>query len=165
MSIASIIEVVDRYGWRSVCVTGGEPLYQPATILLLKALVDKKYTISLETNGALSIKEVPDGIKIILDIKCPSSNMSHTMNFSNIDLIKDSDEVKFVIANRSDYEYARKCTDTYRLFSKTENVLMSPVYGQLEPKQLVDWILEDKLPFRFNLQIHKYVWNAMTRRV
>jgi 7-carboxy-7-deazaguanine synthase len=165
MSISSIIDIVDQYGWRAVCVTGGEPLYQAATIPLLTTLIEKKYSVSLETNGALSISEVPEGVKVILDIKCPSSNMSHTTNFSNIDLIDDADEVKFVIADRTDYEYARDCTHTHKLFSKTANVLISPVYGRLEPKQLIGWALQDKLPFRFNLQIHKYVWDVTKRGV
>jgi 7-carboxy-7-deazaguanine synthase len=164
-SIANIMKIVELNAWRTVCVTGGEPLYQAATIPLLKELVENQYSVSLETNGALGIKEVPEGVKIIMDIKCPSSNMSHTTDFSNIEFLDDADEVKFVIAHRKDYEYARSCAHDHHLFAKTSNVLVSPVYGALEPKQLIGWVLQDKLPFRFNLQIHKYVWDTATRGV
>ena len=164
-TLTSIMDTIEQFGWKYVCVTGGEPLLQPSTILLLKALVSKTYIISLETNGTLSTKDVPDSVHVILDVKCPQSGMSNKNEWSNLLRLHRHDEVKFVIADRSDYEFAKQVISQYNLFDRTNNVLLSPVFGELSPEELVAWMTKDKLPARLNLQIHKYIWEPSKRGV
>lgn len=164
-TLTSIMDTIERFGWKHVCVTGGEPLLQPSTILLLEALLSKTYIVSLETNGALSTKDVPPSVHVILDVKCPQSGMSNKNEWSNLSRLQIHDEVKFVIADRSDYEFAKKVISQYNLFDKTNTVLLSPVFGELSPQELIAWMTEDKLPARLNLQIHKYIWDPAKRGV
>jgi 7-carboxy-7-deazaguanine synthase len=130
----------------------------------MEELCDKGYIINLETGGSLSTSRVDSRVHIILDIKCPGSGMSHKNYWPNLDSITHKDEVKFVIQDTADYEYAKTICSKYELFKKT-HVLFSPVHGQLDPKNLTAWILADKLPVRLNLQMHKYIWSPTTRGV
>jgi len=164
-SIEEISEKLTNLGWKHVCVTGGEPLAQCASIELLQRLVDEGFLISLETSGALTTKEVPKEVKIILDIKCPGSGMSDKNDWGNITLLRQSDEVKFVLADRKDYDWAKKNILQYSLFSKVDNVLLSPAWRLLSPEKLVAWMVEDKLPARLNLQNHRYIWDPTKRGV
>lgn len=160
-----IIAEVEKNGSRHVCVTGGEPLLQKEVIPLMEALCCKGFTISLETGGSLSIENVPSSVYNILDIKCPGSGMEEKNHWPNMGLLKPQDEVKFVLLDRADYEYAKSIIQKYRLDSKVNTILLSPVHGELCPQKLVGWILEDRLPVRLNLQIHKTIWTPTTRGV
>ena len=163
-TLTEILEKTEYFGCKHVCVTGGEPLLQDTVYLLMEELCDKGYIINLETGGSLSTSRVDPRVYIILDIKCPGSGMSHKNYWQNLDSIRDKDEVKFVILDAADYEYAKNICSKYELFKKT-HVLFSPVHGKLDPKNITAWILADKLPVRLNLQMHKYIWSATTRGV
>lgn len=164
-SINEIIEEVENNGCPYVCVTGGEPLLQKEVHNLITVLCDRGFRLSLETGGSLPINTVDPRVKIILDLKCPGSGMSDKNEWSNIHFLKENDEVKFVLLDRADYDYAKMICDQYQLFGKVKEVLFSPVHGQIDPKNLVEWMLEDRLPIRLNLQIHKYVWDPQTKGV
>lgn len=164
-TLKSIIETVETFGCRHVCMTGGEPLLQQNVHLLMRELCDRGYVLSLETSGSLTIAEVDPRVHVILDIKCPDSSMSHKNLWENIPLLKHKDEVKFVLMGEKDYNYAKEICNTYTLYAKVSTVLFSPVHGSLDPKELVSWILRDKLPIRLNIQIHKIIWEPSTRGV
>jgi 7-carboxy-7-deazaguanine synthase len=164
-SLPSIIEKVKRYGYRHVCVTGGEPLLQPNVHKLMKELCDYKYIVSLETGGSLSTEAVDPRVHVILDIKCPGSGMSEKNYWENLSKLKPHDQVKFVLANESDYNYARAVCEKYNLYNQVSEVLFSPVHDVLNSQQLVSWILRDKLQARLNLQIHKFIWSPKTMGV
>ena len=164
MSIPEIISKVNSLECNLVEVTGGEPLVQENCINLLKALTINNNDILLETGGSLTIKDVPENVKIILDLKCPSSNMSDKNLWSNIKLLKNTDEVKFVIGNKDDYLWSKGITEKYNLSKKT-NVLFSPVYNKINPKKIAEWILEDKLDVRFQIQLHKSIWDSEEKGV
>lgn len=164
LPISAIINKIKDMGCKHVCVTGGEPLLQNHVHLLMKQLCDAGYVINLETGGSLSIEAVDPRVHIILDVKCPGSDMSHKNYWPNLDLIKPADEVKFVILNRQDYEFSKEICSKHQLWKRTE-ILFSPVHGLLNPKELVSWILADKIPVRLNLQMHKYIWDPQTRGV
>lgn len=164
-SLSSIMDAVTRFGWKYVCVTGGEPLLQPAAISLLEALVRNHYSVSLETNGALSTADVPHDVRIILDVKCPQSGMHEHTDWSNLTRLRPDDEVKFVIADRSDFEWACSVIADHGLFDRGDRNLFSPVFGELDPKTLVEWMIKEKIPARLNLQIHKYIWDPSVRGV
>ncbi len=157
MTISEIMREVRETGISLVEVTGGEPLLQHETGELIDRLVDEDYKVLVETNGSLDIGDLNENAVIIMDMKTPSSGMTDKMNFSNMDSLKPSDEVKFVMGGRQDYEWS---VQTVRDYSLTERctVLFSPVYGVLDPSLLVGWILEDSLNVRVNLQIHKYIF-------
>lgn len=165
MELSEIVEAVDTNGSRHVCVTGGEPLLQKEVFPLMETLSAKGYIVSLETSGSLTIEKVPEAVHTILDIKCPGSGMEEKNYWPNIGLLKPIDEVKFVLLDRTDYEYACNIIKKYRLDSKVNALLLSPVHGVLDPQVLVDWILADKLPVRLNLQVHKTIWTPQTRGV
>lgn len=164
-TLTSIVEQVEQNGCNYVCVTGGEPLLQANVHPLMKDLLDRGYTLSLETGGSLSTEQVDPRIKIILDLKCPGSGMESKNEWSNIERLRHHDEVKFVILDRADYDYAKKILDEKSLIKRVKEVLFSPVFGALDPKQLVSWILEDRLPVRLNLQIHKWIWDPAAKGV
>ena len=164
-SLSSIMNTIEQFGWRHVCVTGGEPLLQTSVIPLLHTLIEKNYVVSLETNGSLSTVDVPEGIHVILDIKCPNSGMSESNDWSNLSRLTSRDEVKFVITDRIDYDWAKETISKYSLFDKAGHVLLSPVADELDPKDLVDWMVRDKLPARLNIQLHKVVWEPLKRGV
>jgi len=165
LSLTDILDQTKKNGCRHVCVTGGEPLLQENVFPLMQALADQNYTVSLETGGSLSIEKVDERVITILDIKCPGSGMSHKNLWSNIPLLKSNSQVKFVILDKKDYDYAKEICTKYDLFERLTEVLFSPVFGVLDAKILVEWILEDRLPVRLNLQLHKFIWDPKTKGV
>lgn len=164
MTIDEIMEVVRSYGCNLVEVTGGEPLWQENVHPLMKRLCDEGYEVLLETGGSVSIAGVDPRVKRIVDFKCPSSNMMKKNVWENVRYLKEGDEVKFVIGNREDYEWAKTIIEQHQIRTRCP-VLLSVVFGELEPLQLAQWILEDRLDVRFQLQMHKYIWNPETRGV
>ena len=139
-------------------ITGGEPLTQPETVPLCEKLQDAGMTVLVETNGSMPVWELPDGVIRILDCKTPSSGESDRNLYKNYDFITPVDEVKFVIADRNDYDFSCKIIREYDLDSKTLNLLFSPVWGKIEPRQLAEWMIADRPPARFQLQMHKLIW-------
>lgn len=164
-SFDTIYNELEHSGCRYVCVTGGEPLLQHAVIPFMTRLCDQNYTVSLETGGSLPIQPVDPRVRIILDIKCPGSAMADKNYWSNLHALRAHDEVKFVLINQADYEYAKTVCQEYCLYNRAPVPLFSPVHGTLDPQDLIKWILEDKLHVRLNLQQHKYIWCPQTRGV
>lgn len=164
MSIDEIIEEVKKYNCNLVEVTGGEPLVQKESLELMKKLCDANFQVLLETSGSLPIQDVDKRVTIIMDLKTPSSRMMKKNLYSNIDHLKPQDEVKFVIGNREDYEWAKEIISEYKLTEKCK-ILMGVVFGELSNLDLASWILEDKLPVRFQMQLHKYIWEPEKRGV
>ena len=159
LAIDSIIEKVKTYQPRYITVTGGEPLAQPNCKHLLTTLCDQGFSVSLETGGALPIDGIDERVSIVLDLKTPASNESHRNDYNNITQLKHDDQVKFVICNREDYQWAAFKIDEYRLQHKVSEILFSPSFEQLSATELAEWILEDNLPVRLQLQLHKLLWN------
>ena len=157
MTIDEIIKTIKKYDTLYVTVTGGEPLAQKEVLSLLKVLADQNYEVSLETGGGVSIKEVDPRIKIILDIKTPESGEEKKNHWDNLNLIHSKDEIKFVLCSREDYDWAKKILNQYKLAEKCD-VLFSPVYQKLNTTNLGNWILEDQLPVRMQIQLHKLLW-------
>jgi len=137
---------------------------QKASLELMAQLADSGYTVLLETGGSLSIADVDKRVKIIMDLKCPSSKMERKNHYDNIALLKPTDEVKFVIGDKDDYEWAKNILNKYSLTEKC-HILFSPVFGSIELQDLTNWILQDNLNVRFQLQMHKYIWSPDTRGV
>jgi len=164
MSIDEILDKIKNYSCKLVEVTGGEPLFQKGCIDLLQKLIDLDYKVLLETSGSLTIKDVPKEVINIIDFKCPSSNMKKKNLWENINYLKLDDEVKFVIGNREDYDWAKNKIKKYNLIN-TCKVLMSPTYKEIEPKMITEWILEDNLNIRFQVQLHKEIWPEEERGV
>ena len=164
LSINQIIEKVKNYDCNLVEVTGGEPLMQEESYLLLEKLCDEDFEVLLETGGSLQIKEVNKKVKIIMDLKCPSSGMQKKNLYDNLKYLKKTDELKFVIGTREDYDWSKQIIEEYSLSEKFE-ILFSTVFEELESQVLVAWILEDKLNVRFQLQVHKYIWDPKTKGV
>lgn len=158
-TLAQILEQVASYGARYVCVTGGEPLAQPNCLLLLTALCDAGYQVSLETSGALDVSQVDARVSKVLDLKTPDSGESHRNLYDNIAFLTANDQVKFVVCSKRDYDWARFKIDQYQLTQRVSDVLLSPSYGQQNPTELAEWILHDKLEARLQLQLHKFLWN------
>jgi 7-carboxy-7-deazaguanine synthase len=157
MTIVEIMEAIKKYHTHYVTVTGGEPLAQKEVLNLLKVLADQNFKVSLETGGGLSIKEVDPRIKIILDIKTPESGEEKKNYWENLNFIHLKDEIKFVLCSREDYDWAKKIINQYNLPEKCD-VLFSPVYQKLNNTDLGNWILEDQLPVRMQIQLHKLLW-------
>lgn len=157
MNMDDIMEAIKKYDTRYVTVTGGEPLAQKEVLSLLKVLADQNYDVSLETGGGISIKEVDPRIKIILDIKTPESGEEKKNYWENLNLIHTKDEIKFVLCSREDYDWAKKILDQYKLTERC-HVLFSPVYQKLNTTDLGNWILQDQLPVRLQIQLHKLLW-------
>jgi len=157
-TLAEVLRQVSNYPTHYVCVTGGEPLAQPNCQRLLSALSDKGYEVSLETSGAMDISEVDSRVNIVLDLKTPGSGEQGRNLYANLKYLKPLDQIKFVICDRQDYEWARFKTDEYQLQKKVSDVFFSPSYEQLPPAQLAEWILRDGLPVRFQMQLHKQLW-------
>lgn len=164
-TIDQVLAEVDRFACRLVEVTGGEPLLQDDVYPLMQALLDGGRTVLLETGGHRSTARVPERVITILDVKCPASGEAARMCWANLDRLRPHDEVKFVIADRGDYEYACEVLERYRLPSRVRAVHLSPAHGILEPRTLSEWVLADGLPVRVQLQLHKYIWDADTRGV
>ena len=164
MSINDILETIKQYSCKLVEVTGGEPLVQKECITLLKKLVDLDYEVLLETSGSLTIKDVPKQVINIIDFKCPSSGMKKKNHWDNINYLKPNDEVKFIIEDREDYEWAKMKIRQYNL-NKKSKILMSPSYNKIEEKEIVEWILKDNLNVKFQIQLHKIIWKDTDRGV
>jgi 7-carboxy-7-deazaguanine synthase len=157
-SIDQIIGKIKEFKCKLVEVTGGEPLFQDKECReLMYRLCEEGYEVMLETGGSLSIKDIDERVMIIMDLKCPSSGMMKKNLYENINYLKAGDEVKFVIGNRVDYKWTKEIINKYDLDKKCQ-VLLSVVFGKLEPVLLVNWMLEDKLRARFQLQMHKFIW-------
>jgi len=157
LGIATVLERIVEYQVRHVCVTGGEPLAQPACHELLTALCDAGYLVSLETSGALDIAAVDRRVAVVLDLKTPASGECQRNLWSNVAHLKRDDQVKFVICNRADYEWAREQLRLHELNGRCE-VLFSPAWEQQPARELADWILADRLSVRFQVQLHKFLW-------
>ncbi len=157
MEIADILSKTAEFGTRYVTVTGGEPLAQKQSLTLLKALCDEGYNVSLETGGAMDIAPVDTRVSIILDIKTPASNEEKNMLWANLAHIKSSDEIKFVLCNRADYDWAKAKLSALKLTEKCP-ILFSPSYHELKADELASWVLQDKLPVRMQIQLHKILW-------
>ncbi len=156
-ALDEILRTVAGFGLHNVCVTGGEPLAQKGCLALLEALCDAGHAVSLETSGALDIGPVDARVARIMDLKAPGSGEEAKNRWENIDHLRAGDEVKIVLADEADYTWARERIATHRLAERCE-VLLSPVAGQLDPAQLAEWIVRDRLPVRFQLQLHKVLW-------
>ena len=157
MELGDILAEVAKYPTRYVTVTGGEPLAQKHCIALLEALCDAGHSVSLETGGALDISKVDTRVSRIVDIKTPGSMEEQKNLWSNLDFLNQGDEIKFVITDRADYEWAKRVFEEKRL-STISPVLFSPVQGKLSSKDLAEWILEDGLHVRMQIQLHKLIW-------
>lgn len=161
--IDDILAEVAGYGARHVCVTGGEPLAQKRCLLLLRRLCDAGHDVSLETSGALDVSAVDARVRKVVDLKAPDSGESRRNRWSNLDHLRAHDQVKFVLAGRADYEWARATVETHALSARCQ-VLFSPVQASLNPRALAEWILADRLPVRLQLQLHKLLWGDETGR-
>ena len=159
-SLVDVLAQVASFGARYVCVTGGEPLAQKACIPLLKALCDAGYEVSLETSGALDISTVDARVSRVVDVKTPASSESHKNRLENLELLTPHDQLKFVLCDRADFDWAKAFIAEHRLFARCE-VLFSASFKQLAPKDLANWILADRLAVRFQLQAHKYLWGDL----
>jgi 7-carboxy-7-deazaguanine synthase len=165
MSVEAVVSQVAQYGCGLVEITGGEPLLQRDVYPLMQQLLDAGRTVMLETGGHVSIKDVPSSVIRIVDVKCPGSGESARMHWENLELLTPQDEVKFVLRDRTDYEYARDVLVRRGLAARTAAVLFSPVHDVLAAKDLARWILEDRLAVRLQLQAHKFIWSPETRGV
>ncbi|MCL5974246.1 MAG: 7-carboxy-7-deazaguanine synthase QueE [Gammaproteobacteria bacterium] len=158
MEISDIVAEVKSYNPRYVTVTGGEPLAQNSCRELLTALCDLDVEVSLETSGAMDISDIDTRVVRVMDLKTPASGEVSKNRYSNIDLLSHQDQIKFVICNRDDYDWAREQLAVFNLVSRCE-ILFSPVHGDLTPTDLAEWIIADNLPVRMQIQLHKYLWN------
>lgn len=158
-SLDDILSVVSGYNPRFVTVTGGEPLAQPNCLPLLQRLCDAGYEVSLETGGAISLVGVDPRVITVLDLKTPASGEMQRNDYTNVPRLREHDQLKFVICDREDYEWARFKLDELALPDRVSDVLFSPVHGTLSGRQLAEWILEDNLPVRMQLQLHKILWD------
>lgn len=164
-SIDDIIAEVRSYKCNLVEITGGEPLVQENVHILMKELCDLGFEVLIETGGSLPIEKIDSRVKVIMDLKTPYSKMEKKNRYENIQYLKLNDEVKFVIGSRDDYEWVKEMIGKYDLVKKAEQVLLSPVFDKVENVQLAEWILQDKLDVRFQLQMHKYIWHPEARGV
>jgi 7-carboxy-7-deazaguanine synthase len=165
MNIEEILNIIDGFGTNLIEITGGEPLLQEGVKPLMRSLCDAQKTVLLETSGERDISGIDPRVHRIMDLKSPSSGESHRMHWPNISLLTPNDEVKFVLFDRDDYQWAREVIDRERLVSRVKEILMSCVYGALDPRDLVRWVLADRLPVRVQLQLHKYIWGADAKDV
>jgi 7-carboxy-7-deazaguanine synthase len=164
ISLEEILVKVKSYGCPLVEVTGGEPLAQPEAIPLTSRLCDAGYRVLIETSGAIDIAPVDERAHVILDVKCPGSGMTDRMLWANLSRLTMKDEAKFVLVDRKDYDWACNVIAQYDLVNRCA-LLMSPVFGSLEPRLLAEWVLADGLPVRFQLQVHKFIWAPDMRGV
>jgi 7-carboxy-7-deazaguanine synthase len=164
-SLSNILATVATFGCQLVEITGGEPLIQKNVLPLMVALADAGYTVLLETSGAHDISQVDSRVHRIMDLKTPGSGECAKNLFSNIDHLAQRDEVKFVIGSREDYDWSREQVITHRLAERARAVLFSPIFGRIDPRDIVEWILADRLPVRFQLQMHKFIWTPAKRGV
>jgi len=164
-ALDDVLGEVDAFACSLVEVTGGEPLLQEEVYPLMQGLLDRGKTVLLETGGHRDTSRVPDDVVTILDVKCPGSGESHRNDWRNLERLRAHDEVKFVVKDRADYDFAKDILERYRLASRCAAVLFSPVHDVLEPRELAEWMLADRVPARLQLQVHKYIWGADVRGV
>jgi 7-carboxy-7-deazaguanine synthase len=164
MDLDSILRQVQEYRCDLIEVTGGEPLLQKETPVLIKRLIDEGYRVLIETGGSLDIGALDPRTVVIMDLKCPGSGMTDAMRWENLTRLKPTDEIKFVIGDRPDYLWAKGVVERHALTDR-HPVLFSPVFGAMEPRQLASWILEDSLKVQLQLQLHKYIWDPEARGV
>ena len=157
LSVDQVLDQVKSYGVNLVEITGGEPLLQKEVFPLMKSLLKNKFQVMLETSGSLSIENVPVEVIKIIDLKCPGSGEENKNLWNNLNHLVPTDEIKFVIADRIDYEWSKKVLQSYKLDKKVQ-ILFSPVFEKLKLKDLTEWILEDNLPVRLHTQFHKHIW-------
>jgi 7-carboxy-7-deazaguanine synthase len=160
-----VLDEVDGFDCPLGEVSGGEPLLQEGVYPLMQRLLERGKTVLLETGGHRSTERVPEQVVTVIDVKCPGSGEQEKMHWTNLDRLRPHDEVKFVVKDRVDYEYAREVMRRYRLADRAAAVHLSPVHGVLNPRTLSEWVLADNLPVRVQLQLHKYIWDAQTRGV
>jgi 7-carboxy-7-deazaguanine synthase len=165
MSVEEVVTAVEAHGSPLVEITGGEPLLQEDVYPLMDRLLARGLTVMLETGGHRPTTRVPAAVLKIVDVKCPGSGEAGHNDWSNMDRLSPHDEVKFVVQDRADYEFARDVIARYGLPARAAAVLISPVHGVLEPKMLSEWMLADRVPARLQLQLHKYIWSPTTRGV
>jgi 7-carboxy-7-deazaguanine synthase len=146
-------------------ITGGEPLVQKNVALLVRALLEKKFSVLLETNGSLPISSMPEGVVRIMDCKTPSSGESEKTCVSNFKSLNENDEIKFVISDYKDFKYSVDMIKKHKLCDKTKNIIFSPAWGLLETRELAEWIIKEKPPARMQLQMHKYIWGPEAKGV
>ena len=158
MSIDEILQKIESFGIHLVEITGGEPLMQDNVYTLMRKLIEKRYKVMLETGGSISLERVPKDVIKIMDLKCPGSGEQEKNNLDNLKLLTPHDEVKFVILDRKDYEWSRDIIEKFKI-NETAHILLSPVFDKLELKEMVKWILEDRLPVRLQTQLHKIIWD------
>jgi 7-carboxy-7-deazaguanine synthase len=163
--LEDVLAEVDRFDCNLVEVTGGEPLLQENVYALMNGLLARGKKVLLETGGHRSMARVPEDVVTILDVKCPGSGEDGKMDWQNLERLRPHDEVKFVIKDRPDYDFARQVIATYGLPARSAAIHMSPVHGVLNPRTLSEWVLADALPVRVQLQLHKYIWDPTTRGV
>ena len=161
LSIQHILDEVAQYNAQYVCVTGGEPMAQSNCLKLLDSLIDSGYNVSMETSGSIDIAPVNNKVSIVMDIKTPSSTEEHQNRYENLPILKSKDQLKFVIASRSDFDWCNEILDNHEVESE---ILFSPVYESLKPVELADWILEKKLNVRLQVQLHKILWGDQKGR-
>ena len=164
-SLDDVLAEVARLECPLVEVTGGEPLLQDDVYPLMQSLVDRGHTVLLETGGHRSTARVPESVVTILDVKCPGSGESHRTDWTNLERLRRHDEVKFVVKDRDDYQFARDIIARHRLGARVAAIHLSPVHGALDLRQLSDWVLADRLGARVQPQLHKYIWDPGTRGV
>jgi 7-carboxy-7-deazaguanine synthase len=164
-SVEEVVDAVEQYDCPLVEITGGEPLLQEDVYELMNRLLERGRTVLLETGGHRPTTRVPAGVITILDVKCPGSGESAKNDVSNLERLSPRDEVKFVVQDRADYEFARDAIVRHDLARRASAILMSPVHGVLEPRALSEWILADRLPVRLQLQLHKFIWSPTARGV
>ena len=164
-ALEDVLARVETYGCPLVEITGGEPLLQEDVYPLMQALLDRGKIVLLETGGHRPTERVPGGVVTILDVKCPGSGEAGRMHWPNLERLRPHDEVKFVIRDRDDYEYARDVIARHDLAARAAAIHLSPVHGVMNPRTLSEWVLADTLPVRVQLQLHKYIWEPDTRGV
>jgi 7-carboxy-7-deazaguanine synthase len=162
-TIPAVIARVSEYETRDVCVTGGEPLAQRHCLVLLRELCERGFRVSLETSGAMPVTEVDPRVSRVVDVKTPGSGEERRNLYPQLQSLRDPDQVKFVICSRADYEWSRDKLRELGIAARC-GVLFSPSYGQLEPRELAEWVLADRLPVRFQLQLHKVLWGEVRGR-
>jgi len=165
MSVDDVLAAIDRYACPLVEITGGEPLLQDDVYPLMERLLADGRRVMLETGGHRSIAKVPPAVLKVVDVKCPGSGEAAKNDWDNLGRLAPHDEVKFVIQDRADYDFAKDVIERYGLADRVRAVLLSPVHGVLEPRTLSEWMLADRLPARLQLQLHKYIWSPTTRGV
>lgn len=157
--LAELIQKIESYQPQNICITGGEPLAQLESCLqLMQQLCDKNFRVSLETSGSIDVSKVDPRVSKVMDLKAPESGEMNKNLYSNIGHLNKNDEVKFVIKSRKDYDWAKMQIDQYQLSDKT-NVIISPCFGDISERELAEWIIQDNLPVRFQIQMHKVLWN------